>query len=178
MRRLSWLLLLSGLALDVAGADVAKDIGFHQSVGRDVAAPEVAEEQAIPPAFPQDADLIEFYVSAATPNRFFIDGSTLKVGRDGVVRYALVVKAAGGATNVSYEGIRCKTGEYRLYATGRADRSWGQARISDWRPIENKPANRHHAALNRDLFCPLAIPISSADEGRDALRRGKNPKAP
>lgn len=136
------------------------------------------EEVAAPPAFPKDADLIQFYVSAGTPNRFFVDGATLSVGKDGVVRYVLVIRTSGGATNVSFEGIRCKTGEYKIYATGRSDGTWAPARLAEWRPIENKPINRYHAALSRELFCPISTPISSAEEGRDALRRGRHPLLP
>jgi len=178
MWRLPTLLAIALLVASAAWADIAKDLGTHQSAGRDVNEAEWVEEQAIPPAFPKDADLIEFYVSAGTANRFFIDGSTLSVGKDGIVRYTLVVKTSGGATNTSYEGIRCKTSEYRLYASGRADGTWASARVADWRPIENKPVNRHHAALNRDLFCPVFTPIDSAEDGRAALRRGKHPRAP
>jgi hypothetical protein len=174
-------LLLGGLLLAAgARAQIGKEVGIHQPIGggEDVQQPVWVEEPISPPAFPKEADLIEFYVSAATANRFFIDGATLSVGKGGVVRYTLVVKTAGGATNTTYEGIRCKTGEYRLYATGRADGTWAAARNAEWRPIENKPVNRHHAALNRDFFCPLAVPIDNADEGRNALRRGKHPRAP
>lgn len=135
------------------------------------------EGEVTQPAYPQDADLMEFYVSAATANRFFIDGKTLSVGGDGVVRYVLVVITSGGATNVSYEGIRCSVREVKLYATGRADRTWSPTPLTSWRTIENKPVNRHHAALARDFFCPGGPPILSADEGRDALRRGKHPQA-
>lgn len=129
------------------------------------------------PRFPQAADLREFHVSATTPHRFFVDGATLSVGQDGVVRYALVVQSAGGATNVSYEGIRCATREYKIYATGR-DGQWMPVRMSQWRPIENKPVNRYHAALAREYFCPLGTPITSAEEGRMALRSGRHPQLP
>lgn len=178
MWRLPTLLAIGLLVAGTAWADIAKDLGTHQSAGREMNEPESIEEQVTPPAFPKDADLIEFYVSAGTANRFFIDGSTLGVGKDGIVRYTLVVRTSGGATNTSYEGIRCKTSEYRLYASGRADGTWALARVADWRPIENKPVNRHHAALNRDLFCPVFTPIDSAEDGRAALRRGKHPRAP
>ena len=135
------------------------------------------EVPATLPAFPADVDLLEFYVSAATANRFLIDAKSLSVGDDGVVRYTLVVLTAGGATNVTYEGMRCSTREVKLYAAGRADRTWSAVRVPAWRPIENKPVNRHHAALSRDYFCPLDNPIQGAEEGRDALRRGKHPTA-
>jgi hypothetical protein len=88
----------------------------------------------------------------------------------------VVVKTAGGATNISFEGIRCGTLESRLYATG-ANGKWVKARNSAWQPIENKSINRHHAALSRDYFCPSRVQIFTAEEGRDALRRGKHPNA-
>lgn len=133
------------------------------------------ESEVTLPAYPQDADLLEFYVSAATANRFFIDAKTLSVGSDGVVRYALVVLTSGGATNVSYEGMRCSVREVKLYATGRSDKIWTAARNAEWRPIENKPVNRHHAALWQDFFCPDGPPIRSVDDGRRALKRGIHP---
>lgn len=136
------------------------------------------EEEVALPSFPKDADLMEFYVSAATANRYFIDGSSLNPGKDGVVRYVMVIRADGGATNVSFEGLRCATGEYRVFASGRADGSWGKAKISSWRSVEGKTVNRHHVALYRELFCPLALPIADAAEGRRALRLGKHPVLP
>ena len=133
-----------------------------------------------PPAFPKEENLREFYVSPVATNKFFIDASTLAVGTDGVVRYVLVVKTSGGATNVSFEGIRCKESAWKHYATGRGDSAtWTKSRAAriDWRPIENTPVNRHHAALSRDLFCPQRSAILTADEGRNALRLGKHPNA-
>lgn len=140
-------------------------------------APQWAEEALVLPAFPQEANLREFYVSEMTSHRFFVDASTLSVGTDGVVRYALVVRTSGGAVNITYEGMRCASREYRIYASGRKAGLWAGARRSEWRPIENKPINRHHAALSRDLFCPGGTPIRSPDEGREALRLGKHPEA-
>jgi hypothetical protein len=66
-----------------------------------------AEGETALPAFPQDSDLLPFDVSAATSNRFLIDAKSLSAGSDGVVRYVLVIKTSGGATNVTFEGIRC-----------------------------------------------------------------------
>ncbi|MDP3511227.1 MAG: CNP1-like family protein [Sulfuritalea sp.] len=131
------------------------------------------------PAFPKEENLREIYVSAVATNKYLIDAGTLAVGADGVVRYVLVVKTSGGATNVSFEGINCKDRSWKLYATGRSDNSWNRSQASraQWRPIENKPVNRHHAALSRDYFCPGGIGIYTADEGRNALRLGKHPNS-
>ncbi len=137
------------------------------------------EEEVEPPTFPKQENLVEIYVSAVATNKYFIDASTLNVGTDGIVRYVLVVKTSGGATNVSFEGMRCKELTWKHYATGGSDGTWTKSRAlrTEWRPIENKPINRHHAAISRDLFCPIGNPIQSPEEGRNALRLGKHPKS-
>jgi len=163
--------LLAGLLLSAAASAA---LGLRDE---DPDAPRWEEEDLLLPAFPQEANLREFYVSATTTHKFFIDAATLSVGKDRVVRYTLVVRTSGGATNVTHEGMRCETGEFKVYATGHRDGSWVAARRSVWRPVENKPTNRYHAALSRDFFCPVGNPIFSADEGREALRLGKHPNA-
>ena len=129
------------------------------------------------PEFPQADRLVEFYVSAATSFRFFIDAKTLSIGDDGVIRYVLVARSPSGAQNVWFEGIRCKTGEYRQYANGRNDSSWAERRGADWVEIKIGAVNRQHQALRREYFCPQGQPIRSAAEGIDALRRGGHPNA-
>ncbi len=132
-----------------------------------------------PPAFPRQENLREYYVGPATTNNYFIDASTLSVGSDGIVRYVLVVRTSGGATNVSFEGINCKQLTWKHYATGRSDGTWVKSRAarSEWRSFENHAVNRYHAALSRDLLCPAGNAINSADEGRRALSLGKHPNA-
>lgn len=138
-------------------------------------APKWEEEALQLPEFPKETNLREFYVSATTPHRYFIDTTSLAVGKDGVVRYTLVVRTQGGVTNISFEGMRCATGQYKIYATGHADGTWAMARRSEWRAITDKPTYRHHAALARDFFCPIGNPIATPEEGREALRLGKHP---
>lgn len=164
-----WLLLL------MLAPSAHADTFFRDPTDPDVS--QWREGGVVLPAFPQEGNLREFYVSELTAHRFFIDASTLSVGQDGVVRYALVVRTRSGATNITFEGIHCERREFRIYATGQRDGSWVNARKSQWRPIENKPMNRHHAALSSGLFCPGGIVIHTADEGREALRLGKHPQA-
>lgn len=127
------------------------------------------------PAAPKQENLLPFYVSAATDNRFFIDGASLSVGSDGVIRYTLLVLTAQGARNVSYEGIRCATRERRIYASGRLDGSWSKSRNNEWVRILDEYANRHRAALYLEYFCPIGLPVHDADEARRALRNGGHP---
>ena len=130
---------------------------------------------ALPP-YPKSDHLLEFNVAAVTSFRFFIDSSSLSIGSDGVVRFVLVARSPSGAENVSYEGILCTGASYRLYATGRHDGTWTEARDDRWRPIPHQSVDWHRA-LSDDYFCPRGMTITSAAEGIDALKRGGNPAA-
>src|SRR5262249_48726253 len=110
------------------------------------------ETEAPVPAYPRTENLIRFDAGGATTHRFYVDAPSVTVGSDGVVRYTLVVKTAGGATNVSFEGIRCATREQKLYAVGQGEGKWGPARDSRWRYIEYQDLNRHHGVLYSDFF--------------------------
>jgi len=169
MSRRAFMFLAGFLAANLASAA----LGLRDDADPD--APKWEEEAMQLPAFPQEANLREFYVSATTAHKYYIDATTLSVGKDGVVRYALVIRTRGGSTNITYEGMRCESGEVKVYATGHRDGAWSVARRSEWRPIENKPTNRYHAALSREFFCPVGNPIYTAEEGREALRLGKHP---
>lgn len=127
------------------------------------------------PAAPKEGNLVSFYVSAATSNRFFIDASTLSVGGDGVVRYVLLVLSPEGGRNVTFEGMRCESRERRIYASGRLDGSWSKARKNEWVRIQDAYANRHHAALFIDYFCPFGNIVRDAAEARNALLQGGHP---
>lgn len=126
-------------------------------------------EVSLPPV-PTEQTLKEFFVSASSPNRFLIDTSSLSVDPDGVVRYALVVRTAGGAENVTYEGIRCSTGERRIYASARSDGTWGMLKNSRWMAISFNSYNRQRAALASELICDGPVP----PHDRDAVLRRLN----
>jgi len=130
------------------------------------------------PPYPRAEDLVEFIVSSANTFRFFIDGANLTPGKDGVVRYTLVARSSSGAESVSFEGMRCKAGTYKVYAHGRAqDRSWAPNRMAEWQEVQPKRVNRQHQALRREYLCPQGMAIYDRAEGVDALRRGGHPNA-
>lgn len=134
--------------------------------------PNWQEEAVALPAAPAEASLRTFFVSAASPNRFFVDEASLSVGTDGVVRYVLVVRTPGGAENVTFEGIRCATGERRIYAIGRADGQWTSARGSQWEPIGDNAYNSPRAALASQHFCDGRIAPRSREAALRGLREG------
>ena len=78
---------------------------------------------------------------------------SVSVGEDGVVRYTLVVRTGGGATNVSFEGLRCDTTSQRVYAFGHPGSQWSRARISEWRDIVYREVNGHHYVLYTNYMC-------------------------
>jgi hypothetical protein len=124
------------------------------------------------PAYPKPGNLVEFNVSSATRNRHFVDTASISVGEDKVVRYSVVVEAAGGAKNVSFEGMRCETGERRLYAYGHPDGSWSKARSAGWQPIKFRSLLSYRRALFEEHFCPGGISVRDAEEAVRSLRRG------
>lgn len=128
------------------------------------------ELQAQIPPYPKPQNLIEFEAGAASPHRFYIDSESISVGGDGAVRYTLVMRTAGGATNVSFEGMRCETREQKYYATGRSDGSWARARNPQWRHIEFQEVNQQHWTLYSDFFCKGKVAVKSAKEALDRLK--------
>lgn len=123
------------------------------------------------PPYPKAENLVEFNVSSATRNRHLIDTASISVGEDKVVRYTVVIEAAGGARNVSFEGLRCATGERRLYAYGQPDGTWSKARNAQWEGIRFRSLLSYHKALYEDHFCPDAINVRSPGEAVRNLRR-------
>jgi hypothetical protein len=105
------------------------------------------------PAAPGAENLIPFYVSPTATQNFSIDGKSLSIGKDGVIRYTMVATSPAGAKNISYEGIRCETFEKKSYAFARADGTWARSRKDQWEPIVRNAANRQHGVLALDYFC-------------------------
>lgn len=133
--------------------------------------PDWKERELALPAHPVAADLIPVYVSPAATTSFFIDGKSLSLADDGIVRYTLVARAAGGAENVSREGIRCETAERKLYAIGRANGDWTLPRSTDWQRIVDNAFNRQHAVLAKEFFCPPGSILPGRDEIVQSLRK-------
>ncbi len=123
------------------------------------------------PPYPKDENLIPFNVSSATRNEYFIDAESISVGADKVVRYTVVIEAVGGAKNVSFEGIRCDSGERRLYAYGHPDGTWSKARNSGWENIKLRSLLSYQKALYEDHFCPDGIHVRDSKQAVQSLRR-------
>ncbi len=126
------------------------------------------------PEYPKPEGLVEFFVTAASPNTYSIAPNSISVAPDGVVRYVAVVKTPNGVVNVSFEGLRCATKEVRLYAFGRSDGTWGKSRNDRWSAVRH---GSYQATLFKEYFCPRNIVIATSGEGVDALKQGGHPMA-
>ncbi len=133
----------------------------------------VSESEFTLPAPPQKSNLLPFYVSATTTLDFAIDSKSVSVSSDGIVRYTMVVTSKSGANNVSFEGMRCATGEKKLYATGRPDGGWSPSRRDAWVQVIELSTNRQHAALMKDYFCDGNSVLGKAEVIVERLRRQK-----
>lgn len=124
------------------------------------------------PAAPQAAHLRAFTVSAVAPHRYLLDTASISSGKDGVVRFTVVIESAGGVRNVSFEGMRCETFEHRLYAIGQPDGSWTRARDSAWQSIKLRSALSYRKALFEDVLCRNGLAVRSAAEAVANLTPG------
>lgn len=144
----------------------------------DESEPAVAKEKEIAvefPPYPNAGSLLAFDAGAASGNRFMIDQTSISIGPDGVIRYVLVIRSQSGVDNVRFEGMRCETLERRLYATGRDDRTWSRSRNDKWMKISRSTLSLPHMALASLYLCDNRIPIRSAREAIEAIRRGGPP---
>jgi hypothetical protein len=129
---------------------------------------------SLPPLPQPNAKLLPFDVSNSTQLTFGIDPNSVSVGNDGVVRYTVVITTPNGERNVNYEGIRCDTYQWRLYASLNADHDgWDQTVANDWDRIEKGTLNAYHSALYADYLCADKMPAGKAATIVENLRFGR-----
>lgn len=131
------------------------------------------EQETQLPSFPQRENLVRVQVGGTTQFEFLVDVSSVKVGSDGVVRYSLVARSPSGGENISFEGIRCRTRERKIYAIGRsADHSWSLPRISDWVDFRGTRVSSYHEALASQFFCLDRSTVPNSSRAIYLLKRG------
>ena len=109
------------------------------------------------PPYPEADRLIEISVQTGNfPFHVFVDPESLTIAGDGVVRLATVIRSTAGAENVSFEGIHCKTREFRRYAYGARD-SWQVLEGTGWQQIKSGGMGHYRFVLYRDYVCDPEI---------------------
>lgn len=105
---------------------------------------------------PAPAFSLEGLVPLETPRsmlRYGVAPATVSIGPDGIVRYVVVATSSTGATNVMYEGIRCNTGEFKVYARHNPGSGWTIVKDSEWKPLQDAPLPRHALLIARNAAC-------------------------
>ena len=163
---LSWVLLLAMLcailAVGCAGRGERPQNPGRGDQGPVHGGPEPEEEvqeqqQVTPPRYPRDSDLAEFYLRNPTPNRFFIDTSSISVGKDKIIRFVMVARTPENETNVRFSGLRCATREWKEYAVGMSDKTWNALDNPQWKRIVELRYNNYQETLFGDYFCLTGV---------------------
>jgi len=133
-------------------------------------APEPGESEVpTPPAFDVKR-LLPIEVSRASALTIGIDPATVTITPSGVVRYVVIASSPSGAVNVMYEGIRCASAEYRVYARHHGERGWVSAQGQEWQSLRGSLRAQHPLALARAGVCDGPAPGNSPADIVRALR--------
>jgi len=123
--------------------------------------PDWKEVEAPPPPALKTTGLIPVEIERSAL-RFGVDPASVSLGRDGIVRYVIVAASSTGAVNAMYEGIHCKTGEYKVLARHNPDTGWSIAGNAEWRPLHGQQQSRHTLVVARTAACMGHGPNRSA----------------
>ena len=122
---------------------------------------------------PRDEDLVPVSVDRLPAEmELLIDERRITVNPDDrVVRLWLVLRSRAGVNNGSFEGFRCETMEYKVYAYANSGRSppVSKAKRPSWRAVGKRVSSNYRLELLQDYFCGLGG-TRNADEIRLALR--------
>lgn len=134
------------------------------------------KEDAVPPppAYSLDHLInVELPRAASRSVKIGIAPETIQINKEtGIVRYVAVARGPG-ATNAMYEGIRCATGEYRVYARQVIGQPWTEVTDDAWQTMRGQTSYPHPYQLARDGICYGTAINGSA---RDIVRTLKSPK--
>jgi hypothetical protein len=145
---------------------------FRDSIDFDESLVKKWQEQAaeIPP-LPDDDSLSPMPVDQLPPGmRAYIHLPSLVVGDDLVVRYWLVIKGDGGGYNATFEGTRCASGEYKVYAYGYPRRDPPIVGAGD-APWQDTGFPNYRAEITEDFLCTGTTP-KSPRQVANVLRHG------
>lgn len=113
------------------------------------------DEVPAPPAY-ATRGLIEIEMPRGSSVKMGIDPKTISINHDtGIVRYVVVARGPS-ALNASYEGIRCATGEFRVYARQTEGNPWSHSEGDNpWKSMrgQHNVMVQHPSWLARNGIC-------------------------
>lgn len=122
------------------------------------------------PDYPAEKRLAAIPVHTANyPYDVYVDTGSLGRGKDGVVRYTVVVRSNAGAENISYEGLHCGERTFRRFAYGYGGK-WQQVDGGNWRHLEKGGMNHYRYVLYSDYLCDPTDPLMKMSEMIQRMR--------
>jgi hypothetical protein len=111
-------------------------------------------EEAVPPppAFSKD-HLIPIDMPPHVTVKVGVDPDSIAIGKDGVVRYVMVMRNATGNTSAIYEGVRCTSDEVKTYARFGASGQWTLLANPEWKAVNDNMPSRHAQGFARQGGC-------------------------
>jgi hypothetical protein len=88
-----------------------------------------------------------------TALRFGVQADSMSIGADRIVRYVVVATSSTGAVNAMYEGLRCSSGDFKVYARHNPDSGWVATKDFQWRSLHEQPVSRHSLIIARTGAC-------------------------
>jgi CNP1-like family len=136
--------------------------------------PNWKESEAPPPVAFSMGKLLPLEAPGSTLLKFGLDPATVVLGSDRVVRFVVIASGESGVVNALYEGIRCETGEIKVYARHYPKTGWTIDKDAPWRVLQD--VRGHALAMARGGVCDGGAPNRSAEQivrdlGRDANYR-------
>jgi hypothetical protein len=159
---------LGTAALVLAWADGAR----AQALGEEFEKQEWSEQVTHLPPYPVAGKLIRAQVGVRGSFVYLVDPDSLDRGKDDIIRVTIVARSPAGAENVTYEGYHCSQRERKIYAVGRSDHTWAQARNPAWQKITGSQRDPAIADLNDHYFCPYTLPFPDKAETLQNLKDG------
>lgn len=147
-RRLAMPLTLATLGLLMAGAGA----GTSPARAQASAAPADIAFPSPPPKAPNPDDLVEYYTTSSTRNRYLLDLASVAAADAESVRFTVVIESSSGVRNVRHEALRCSSMERRLLAIARPDGSWSVTTNSRWQPLGQSDNHLGYDELQK-AFC-------------------------
>ncbi|WP_332775072.1 CNP1-like family protein [Polaromonas sp.] len=126
--------------------------------------PDWKESEVPPPPAFDVSRLVTFETSPNSSLVFAVDPATLHINQvDGVLRYVMVATSATGVRNISYEGIRCVTGEFKTYARYSPSGQWNKVANPQWRSVFDPMPSQHALRFAKAGACDNSARASSVE---------------
>ena len=133
------------------------------------------------PPLPDDGAWSEVPVDTLPKTqKAYLDLNTLSVShKDYVVRYWLLVRSNAGGYRATFEGIRCATKEFVIYAYGdpKRDPAVRKVKAPKWKKYGRTKRADYRVELAHDIFCTGEIPrqLRQIKQGVKGLFEAHNP---